>query len=110
MLVPFVTVGAYKGTVALREPYTALVNTLTSGKTPVAIIAFGSPYLIRSLPNVAAYMATFCTTTTSEEAVARALFGEIPISGHLPVSIPGIAKLGEGIQIGAVSAPRTASQ
>jgi beta-N-acetylhexosaminidase len=102
VLVPFVTVAAYKGTVALRESYTGLVNTLTSGKTPVAIIAFGSPYLIRSLPNVTAYMATFSTTTTSEEAVARALFGEIPISGHLPVTIPGIAKLGEGIQIGAV--------
>jgi beta-N-acetylhexosaminidase len=99
VLVPFVTVGAYKGTVALREPYTALVNTLTSGKAPVAIIAFGSPYLIRGLPNVTAYIATFSTTTTSEEAVARALFGEIPITGHLPVTIPGIAKLGEGIQI-----------
>jgi beta-N-acetylhexosaminidase len=101
VLVPFVTVGAYKGTVALREEYTALVNTLTSGKTPVAIIAFGSPYLIRALPNVTAYMAAFSTTATSEEAVARALFGEIPISGHLPVTIPGIAKLGEGMQIGA---------
>jgi beta-N-acetylhexosaminidase len=100
VLVPFVTVGAYKGTVTLREPYTALVNTLTAGKTPVAVVAFGSPYLIRSLPNIAAYIATFSTTTTSEEAVARALFGEIPITGHLPVSIPGIAKLGEGIQVG----------
>jgi beta-N-acetylhexosaminidase len=103
VLVPFVTVGAYKGTVALREPYQALVNTLTAGTTPVAVVAFGSPYLIRGIPGVAAYMATFSTTTTSEEAVAKALFGEIPISGHLPVTIPGIAKLGEGIQIGGVT-------
>jgi beta-N-acetylhexosaminidase len=105
VLVPFVTVGAYKGTVALRAPYTALVNKLTAGKSPVVVIAFGSPYLIRSLPNIAAYIATFSTTVTSEEAVARALFGEIPISGHLPVTIPGIAKLGEGIQIGCGTAP-----
>ena len=101
MLVPFVTVGAYKGTVALREPYMDLVKTLVATKTPVAVIAFGSPYVIRSLPGIAAYMATFSTTTTSEEAVARALFGEIPITGHLPVSIPGVAKLGEGIQLAA---------
>ncbi len=105
VLVPFVTVGAYKGTVALRAPYTALVNALAAGKSPVAVVAFGSPYLIRSLPNIAAYIATFSTTTTSEEAVARALFGEISITGHLPVSIPGIAKLGEGIQIGCRTAP-----
>ena len=110
VLVPFVTVAAYKGTVALREPYVGLVNALTSSKTPVAVVAFGSPYVIRSLPNVAAYIATFSTTTMSEEAVARALFGEIPITGHLPVTVPGIAKLGDGIQLGAVNAARPPSQ
>jgi beta-N-acetylhexosaminidase len=99
VLVPFVTVGAYKGTVALRESYAGLVNTLISGKTPVAVVAFGSPYVIRSIPDVNAFMATFSTATTSEEAVARALFAEIPISGHLPVTIPGIARLGDGITI-----------
>jgi beta-N-acetylhexosaminidase len=103
VLVPFVTVGAYKGTVALREPYPAFVTTLTSGKAPVAMIAFGSPYVIRGLANIAAYIATFSTTITSEESAARALFGEIPIAGHLPVSIPGVARIGEGIQIPATS-------
>jgi beta-N-acetylhexosaminidase len=110
VLVPFVTVAAYKGTVALRDPYVGLVNALTSNKTPVAVVAFGSPYVIRSLPNVPAYIATFSTTTMSEEAVARALFGEIPITGHLPVTVPGIAKLGAGIQLEAVNAPRAPSQ
>jgi hypothetical protein len=27
------------------------------------------------------------------------LYGEIAIRGHLPVSIPGLAKLGEGIEV-----------
>ena len=103
VLVPWVTVGAYKGSVALREPYPAFVTTLASGKAPVAIIAFGSPYVIGGLTNIAAYMATFSTTTTSEESVARVLFGEIPVTGHLPVSIPGVARVGEGIRISAVS-------
>jgi beta-N-acetylhexosaminidase len=99
VLAPFVTVAAYKGTVALRDPYPDLVNALISSKTPVAVIAFGSPYVIRAIPQVAAYVATFSTTTASEEAAARALFGEIPITGHLPVTIPGIARLGEGIPV-----------
>jgi beta-N-acetylhexosaminidase len=29
----------------------------------------------------------------------KALFGEIPIRGHLPVSIPGIAKYGDGLTL-----------
>jgi hypothetical protein len=31
----------------------------------------------------------------------KALFGEIPVTGHTPVSIPGFAKLGDGIQLTA---------
>ena len=30
---------------------------------------------------------------------ARGLFGEIPINGHLPVTIPGLAQSGDGLQI-----------
>ena len=45
----------------------------------------------------------FSTVPTSEVAAVKALFGEIPITGHLPVRIPGFAKLGDGIQLGARS-------
>jgi hypothetical protein len=31
----------------------------------------------------------------------KALFGEIPITGHLPVTIPGFAKYGDGIELPA---------
>jgi hypothetical protein len=37
----------------------------------------------------------------SEIAAARAILGEIDITGHLPVTIPGQAALGEGIQLRA---------
>jgi beta-N-acetylhexosaminidase len=35
----------------------------------------------------------------SEIAAVKALLGEIPIRGHLPVTIPGLAKHGEAIQL-----------
>ena len=35
----------------------------------------------------------------SEQAVVRALLGEAPITGRMPVSIPGLAKVGDGIQL-----------
>jgi beta-N-acetylhexosaminidase len=37
---------------------------------------------------------------TSERSAAKALFGEIPIHGKLPVTLPGIAKRGDGIDVG----------
>jgi beta-N-acetylhexosaminidase len=30
--------------------------------------------------------------------VVKALFDEIPIGGHLPVTIPGVANRGEGLE------------
>jgi beta-N-acetylhexosaminidase len=95
----FDTVGAYRGTVALPGGYPNMLAAMTAGKTPVTLIAFGNPYLLRSFPNVAAYLATFSTVSGSEISVAKALFGEIPITGHMPVSIPGFAKYGDGIQL-----------
>ena len=97
----YVTVSAYRGNVAMAGNYLDFVNTLLGGKAPVTLISLGNPYLVRSFPNVAAYLTTYSPTSTSEEAVARALFGEIPISGRLPVTIPGVAKYGDGIQFPA---------
>jgi beta-N-acetylhexosaminidase len=79
------------------------VENLTNGPIPVALVSLGSPYVIASFPKSAAYLATFSPTVPSEIAAAKALFGDIPIQGHLPVTIPGFAKLGDGIQLPARS-------
>jgi len=36
---------------------------------------------------------------TAEITAVKALFGEIDIGGHLPVTIPGVAELGFGIAL-----------
>jgi beta-N-acetylhexosaminidase len=95
----FVTVAAYRGSVALEGGLSGLVTGLIKSSVPVALISLGSPYLLRNFPDVSAYAATFSTSSTSEIAAARAIFGEIPIQGRLPVSIPGLAKIGDGIQV-----------
>ena len=69
----------------------------------VAIVAMGNPYLLSAFPKTAAYLATFSSTPPSEVSAVKALFGEIPIGGHMPVTIPGFAKLGDGIQLPARS-------
>ena len=95
----FVSVNAYRGNVALAGGYPDFLNALIAGKAPVLLAALGNPYLVRNFPNVAAYLTTYSPTPTSETALAKALFGEIAITGHLPVTITGVAKYGDGIQV-----------
>jgi beta-N-acetylhexosaminidase len=97
----FVTVAAFRGSVTLGEPLTNFLNAVTHNPPPVALISMGSPYMLSAFPNVAAYAAAFSTVSTSEIAVAKAIFGEIPVQGKMPVSIPGYAKVGDGIAIAA---------
>lgn len=98
----YVSVSAYRGNVALAGSYPDFLNALIGGKVPVTLVALGNPYLARSFPNAAAYLTTYSPTTASETALAKALFGEIAITGRLPVTVPGIAKYGDGIQLPAL--------
>jgi beta-N-acetylhexosaminidase len=58
----------------------------------------GNPYLAADFPKIQNYMCTFSNATVSEIAAIKALFGEIEIRGHLPVSIPNVAQRGTGIE------------
>ncbi len=100
-LAAFVTVAANRGSVALEGGLNDFVKALLQGPAPVALISLGSPYLLRDFPQVSSYAATFSSAPSSELAAARAMLGEISISGKLPVSIPGIAKVGDGLDVPA---------
>lgn len=97
----FASAAANRGTVGLLGELPHAVEAISAMGKPVALVALGSPYLLRSFPNVSAYLATFSTVPPSEVAAVRALFGEIPIRGHLPVTIPGLAKYKDGLQVQA---------
>ena len=63
-----------------------------------AVVAMGNPYLASDFPKIENYMCTFSNATVSEVAAVKALFGEIPIRGHLPVTIPNVAQRGAGLE------------
>jgi len=97
----YASAGAYRGSIGLAGDLSHAVETLVGSSKPMLFIAMGSPYLLRSFSNVAAYMATFSTVPPSEIAAVKALWGEIDVRGRLPVSIPGQAQLGDGIALRA---------
>jgi len=75
-----------------------LQKILDHAAEKTAVLAMGNPYLAQDFPTVQNYLCTFSNATVSEVAAVKALFGEIAIRGHLPVSIPNIAPRGAGIE------------
>jgi beta-N-acetylhexosaminidase len=64
-----------------------LGSILARAARKTAVLAMGTPYLTDNFPTIQNYICTFSNATVSEISAARALFGEIPLSGHLPVNI-----------------------
>jgi beta-N-acetylhexosaminidase len=75
-----------------------LQQLLDRAAKKTAIVAMGNPYLAADFPKIENYMCTFSNASVSELSAVKALFGEIAIHGHLPVSIPNIAQRGAGLE------------
>lgn len=81
-----------------------LENLLNRAAGKTVVLAMGNPYVGSDFPSIQNYICTFSNATVSEVSAIKAVFGEIPIRGHLPVTIPNIAQRGAGIERPAVSA------
>jgi beta-N-acetylhexosaminidase len=95
----FASVASYRGNLALPGPFPGLVDKLAVSGKPIILVSLGNPYLVRNFPQVTAYIAAFSPVPTSEIAAVKALYGEIEINGHHPVTIPGVADFGFGIHV-----------
>jgi beta-N-acetylhexosaminidase len=96
-----VRVADRKDSVSLPPEQVQLVESLLNLPKPVIIACFGSPYVIEKFPQAPTWIAAFSTADSSQRAAARALFGEIAVTGKIPVSVPGAkpsVKIGDGIE------------
>jgi beta-N-acetylhexosaminidase len=77
-----------KNSASLPDSTAKLLSRILARATEkTVVLAMGTPYLTEDFPTIQNYICTFSNATVSEISAARALFGEIPISGHLPVSL-----------------------
>ena len=91
--------GGLKNTVAMDNATGSLLNAiLDRAADRTVVLAMGNPYVVQDFPAIQNYVCAFSNATVSETAAVKAIFGEIPIGGHLPVTIPGIASRGEGLE------------
>jgi beta-N-acetylhexosaminidase len=100
ILALFVRVSDRKGNVDVPPEQAALAEQLYKTGKPVVTVGFGSPYLIESFPKAETWLAAFGISDVAQISAARALFGQIPVRGHLPVTIPGVnLKAGFGMEL-----------
>jgi beta-N-acetylhexosaminidase len=87
--------------VALPEPGAKALEALLDRQTPLIGISFGNPYLLTSFPRLQTYVVAYGDMPSLQEATAEALLGQIDVTGHLPISLPGLYQRGTGIQLSA---------
>ena len=91
--------GGLKNTVAMDDATGSLLTAiLDRAASRTVVLAMGNPYVVQDFPAIQNYVCAFSNASVSEAAAVKAIFGEIPIGGHLPVTIPGIASRGEGLE------------
>jgi beta-N-acetylhexosaminidase len=98
--------GGLQNSVGLADATGTLLQKILDHAAPrTAVLAMGNPYVAQDFPAMQNYICAFSNATVSEISAVRALFGEIPIRGRLPVSIPNVARRGAGIDRQAYIAP-----
>jgi beta-N-acetylhexosaminidase len=93
----FSSLSAWKGSVGLDAKHTALIKKLKETGKPVVVVSFGSPYFLRDFPGIDAYLCLYRNQPQTQSTAAKAIFGEIDVTGKLPVTIPGAAAAGQGV-------------
>jgi beta-N-acetylhexosaminidase len=86
-----------QGRPALASPIANWLDTLATHER-VIVVSLGNPYLIKQFPRVGTYLVTYGVGDALERAGARAVMGGAPITGTVPVSLPGFFTRGDGIK------------
>ena len=97
-----VLVSSYEGagstisSIAAPTGFVAFLAELTRRGAHPIVVSFGNPYLLQQIPEVPVYVVAWGGFPVSQRAAARAVLGQAPITGRLPISIPPVARLGAG--------------
>ncbi len=93
----FVRIASYSGRMDLSQPQIALLDSVAAQDKPFAAVCFGNPYTATFLPKLPAVLLGYEFSDFTERAAVKALAGEIPIGGKLPIQLPGMFPIGHGL-------------
>jgi len=76
------------GTIDAGDGQVALVAELQKLEKPLVVVALRTPYDLARFPTVRTYLCTYGIHPPSLRALAGAIFGDLKMTGRLPVTIP----------------------
>ncbi len=88
-----------RNTLAIPKRQRTVLREIIDSRKHVIWLAFGNPYVFELAPRAGTYLCTFSYSDVSQIAAAKALTGEIAVTGTLPVRIPGHFEIGDGLSI-----------
>jgi beta-N-acetylhexosaminidase len=97
----FVRAASASGRMDLAPPIVRLLQDLSrrtaESKKPFVTVMFGNPYTALFLRDLPAMMLTYDFYDLAEASAVRALLGETPIGGRLPITLPELFPVGHGL-------------
>ena len=104
LVATFVRTAAASGRSGLAPGQQALLEGLArdTATRPFVAVALGSPFVGELGAKLPALLVTYELGDAPEAAAVRAICGEAPIGGRLPVSLPGLFAVGHGLDRAAL--------
>jgi len=97
----FVRTASFSGRMDLAEGLVALLQSVARRSTargqPFVTVFFGNPYAATFLPELPAILLTYDFYDLAEASAVRAIAGEVPIGGHLPIALGDQFPVGHGL-------------
>lgn len=85
--------------IQLSSDQLSFLNTLAWREKPSVLVAFGNPYIVQDLPDPDAHVMAWAANSDQVRNTVPALFGASHVTGTMPINIPGLYKIGDGIEI-----------
>jgi len=82
-----IVIGTYNAGSPSGDPQCRLIGWLQQLGKPLAVTALRSPYDLQKLPDVQTYIAAYESRPLAMSSAAKAMMGQIPFKGQLPVTI-----------------------
>jgi beta-N-acetylhexosaminidase len=101
----FVRASSGSGRLDLVPAVVQLLQDLSRERRSRPLVAafFGNPYTPMFVPELPAMLLTYDFSDYAEQSAVKAIAGEIPIGGKLPITLPGLFPLGHGLTRGTGS-------
>ena len=97
----FVRTASFSGRMDLDADLAAVLRELAGDAAargrPFVVVFFGNPYVTRALPELPSVLLTYDYRGVSEVTAVKAIAGEIPIRGRLPVTLDDGLPAGHGL-------------